>query len=194
MVKMKEGVANFYWSQLPGVERVLDLGCASGDLGRYKPAGVKIYGLDQNTKLLAQAKPYYEAVQTWDLDSAHALPFPDAYFDAVIAKDILEHLQKPWLTVAEMRRVLRPGGLVLASVITERGRRTWSDYTHVRGFTQRSLHQMFSDADFEVLTVRSMGNIPLMSRLNLIRYVPLLLRFPPLDWIWKSSYEIRARK
>lgn len=191
---MKAGVANFYWSQLPGAKRVLDLGCAAGDLGRYKPAGVEIYGLDQNEAALEQAAPYYEVVQGWDLDSAEALPFPDAYFEAVIAKDILEHLQKPWRTVAEMQRVVRPGGVVLASVITHRGRRTWSDYTHVRGFTRRSLRQMFSDSGFEVLTVRSMGSIPLMSRLNLIRFVPVLLRFPPLDWIWTSSYEIAARK
>jgi 2-polyprenyl-3-methyl-5-hydroxy-6-metoxy-1,4-benzoquinol methylase len=61
----------------------------------------------------------------------------------VVAKDILEHLTKPWLVLKEVRRVLKPEGIVLASVICYRGRRVWDDYTHVRGFTLRSLQRMF---------------------------------------------------
>jgi len=190
---MKPAVARFYWSHIPEVKRVLDLGCASGDLGRYKPDDVQVYGLDLNSQLLDLAKPYYESVQTWDLDLPKPLPFPDSYFDAIVAKDILEHLQKPWRTLLETRRVLRPDGTVLASVICERGRHTWSDYTHVRGFTITSLQQLFADAGFKVIGVWRMGPVPLSSRLNVIRLVPYLLTIPPLDWLWTSSYEIKAK-
>jgi SAM-dependent methyltransferase len=191
---VKPGVVRFYWSLIPEAKRVLDLGCAEGDLGVYKPDGVQVYGLDLNAHLLDRARAHYESVALWDLDQPAPLPFPDAFFDAVVAKDILEHLQKPWRTVAEMRRVVRPGGIVLASVICYRSFRAWSDYTHIRGFTMQSLHQMFTDAGLRVIDVWRMGGVPLTSRLNVIWLVPYLLRLPPLDWIWTSSYEIKAQK
>jgi SAM-dependent methyltransferase len=190
---MKSAVARFYWSHLSEAKRVLDLGCADGDLGLFKPNGVEVYGLELDPMLVGQTAPH-EIAQVWDLDQSEPLPFPDAYFDAVVAKDILEHLQKPWRTILEIRRVTRPGGIILASVICERGHRTWSDYTHTRGFTMQSVRQMFTDAGLEVLGVWRMGGVPLTARLNLIWLVPYLLRFPLFDWIWTSSYEIKARR
>ena len=190
---MKSAVARFYWSHLPNAQRVLDLGCDVGDLGRCRPEGVSVYGLDLNADRLERAKQF-ETVQAWDLDSPAALPFPDDYFDAVVAKDILEHIQRPWQMLSQVKRVVRPGGYILASVICERGRRTWDDYTHVRGFTRHSLRQMFTDAGLEVMAIWRMGGVPLTSRMDSIRLVPYLLRFPIFDWIWTSSYEIKARR
>jgi len=48
---------------------VLDLGCAYGDLAKYKPAGVSVYGLDVNMVALADANQY-EHVLHCDLDQA----------------------------------------------------------------------------------------------------------------------------
>jgi len=190
---MKPAVASFYWAHIHGSKFVLDLGCDSGDLGRYKPEGVTVYGLDLNAAALDQAAQH-EGVQVYDLDSYAPMPFPDSYFDAVVAKDILEHLQKPWSTLSEVLRVLKPGGIVLASVISHRSHRVWSDYTHVRGFTMRSVRKMFTDVGLQVVDVWRMGGVPLTSHLNLIRLVPYLLCFPPFDWLWTSSYEIKAYK
>jgi SAM-dependent methyltransferase len=190
---MKSGVARWYWSHLAGAKRVLDLGCGAGELARCKPDGVEVCGLDIDPGLVGQAVAW-ETAQVWDLDKSEPLPFPDGYFDAAVAKDILEHLQKPWLTLREVRRVLRGEGIVLASVISYRVHRTWSDYTHVRGFTMQSVRRMFEDAGYEVLTVWRMGGVPLTARLNLIRLVPCLLRFPLFDWLWTSSYELKARR
>lgn len=47
---------------------------------------------------------------------AHALPFADASFDAVLHSSVLEHLHSPWVAAAEMYRVLRPGGVMLGIV------------------------------------------------------------------------------
>jgi SAM-dependent methyltransferase len=171
----------------------LDLGCDVGDLGRYKPEGVAVHGLDLNAAAVAKARQH-EEVQVFDMESGAALPFRDAFFDAVVAKDILEHLQKPWQALVEIKRVTRPGGIILASVICERGHRIWNDYTHVRGFTMQSVSRMFADAGLEVLRVWRMGGVPLASRFKLIWLVPYLLRIPPLDWVWTSSYEIKAQR
>jgi SAM-dependent methyltransferase len=190
---MKPAVAHFYWSQLDGAERVLDLGCAGGDLGRYKPEPAEVYGLEVNPAL-AKAASQHETSFVWNLDAMLPLPFPDNYFDAVVAKDILEHLQQPWRTLAEVRRVVRPAGVVIASVICYRNHRVWSDYTHVRGFTMQSVRQLFVDAGFNVEKIWPMGGIPLTSRMQAIWLIPYVLRIPPFDWLWTSSYELKASK
>lgn len=94
---MKPAVAHFHWSHLTGAQHVLDLGCAAGDLGRFKPHGFVVRGLELNPALVAQAQTYEDARQ-WDLDDPAPLPFDNECFDAVVAKDILEHMQKPWRT------------------------------------------------------------------------------------------------
>ena len=49
---------------------------------------------------------------------AHALDFPDDSFDTVVSTEMLEHDSAFWLSLAEMGRVLRPGGSLL---LTTRG-------------------------------------------------------------------------
>jgi ubiquinone/menaquinone biosynthesis C-methylase UbiE len=59
------------------------------------------------------------------------LPFHDAQFDAIVCWDVIEHVRDPQLVLAEMARVLRPGGTILITVIN---RRAWVDpHYHIRG-------------------------------------------------------------
>lgn len=59
------------------------------------------------------------------------LPFPAAHFDAVVCWDVIEHVQQPEALLAEIARVLRPGGAALLTVIN---RRAWVDpHYHMRG-------------------------------------------------------------
>lgn len=46
---------------------------------------------------------------------AHALPFPDARFDAVVLSAVLQYCRNPWRVIEEVRRVLRPGGVALVN-------------------------------------------------------------------------------
>jgi SAM-dependent methyltransferase len=190
---VRPAVAKFYWNALGQARSVLDLGCGDGALGAWKPDDREVHGLEIDPTLVERLKGYRSA-SVWDLDQPCEIPFEHETFDAVVAKDILEHLQRPWNTVAEIRRVLKPGGLVMASVICYRSRRVWSDYTHVRGFTERTARGLFSDAGFVVERQWRMGGVPGSSRLNAIHLVPVLLRFPPCDWLWTSSYELIATK
>jgi ubiquinone/menaquinone biosynthesis C-methylase UbiE len=81
---------------------------------------------------------------------ADPLPFPDAGFDGVIMKDLLEHVPDPVHVVREAARVLRPGGLAFASS-PDAQRWVWDDYTHRRPFTRKSYRLLFRDQGFEVV-------------------------------------------
>lgn len=104
-----------------GVRRMLDWGCGSGRVTAHFLADGRIsevHGTDidgEATRWCAQALPGGHFQETGPYPP---LPFPDAYFELVVAYSVFTHLerevQKAWL--GEMRRVLAPGGLLLATV------------------------------------------------------------------------------
>lgn len=47
---------------------------------------------------------------------AHSIPYPDGYFDCVIAFALLEHVMDPWRCAQEMTRVVSPGGFIYSSI------------------------------------------------------------------------------
>ena len=190
---LRPAVAAWYYRQLGPAGRILDLGCGSGDFGRYRPSGgTEVHGIDADRGAVASAARFEVAVQG-DLDRP-PLPYEDQFFDAVLARDILEHLWEPWVALREAHRVLRPGGVIVGSVVMAKPKAVWADYTHIRGFTRSSVELMFRDTGFEVEAVWPMGGIPLTSRLGLIAQVPNLLRLPLLGQRWGTSWEIRARR
>jgi SAM-dependent methyltransferase len=124
--------------------KVLDIGCGSGWLGEHFP---NYTGIDLHPKAAETAQAQGRNVLQADVDEP--LPFGDAAFDAVILKDVLEHVRDPATVVQEARRVLRPGGRVFASS-PDAQRWVWDDYTHRRPFTRKSLRLLFADQGFAV--------------------------------------------
>jgi SAM-dependent methyltransferase len=94
--------------------RVLDLGCRSGALTRHFLEGNEVVGLDVDRAALAKAEAL--GIEPVEANVEEPLPFPDASFDAVVAGELLEHLRFPEAVVAEIRRILRPGGVLVGSV------------------------------------------------------------------------------
>ncbi|GAA3681708.1 class I SAM-dependent methyltransferase [Nocardioides ginsengisoli] len=98
--------------------RVLDAGCGSGPLmAALRDRGAAVTGVDASAAMveLARARLGPDA----DLrvaDLADPLPFADADFDDVVASLVLHYLQDWAGPLAELRRVLRPGGRLMVSV------------------------------------------------------------------------------
>jgi 2-polyprenyl-6-hydroxyphenyl methylase/3-demethylubiquinone-9 3-methyltransferase len=92
--------------------RVLDVGCGAGFLASpLAAAGHQVIGLDAAADSLAVAARHDATGRVgWRRGDALALPFADGAFDAVCAMDVLEHVEAPARVVAEVARVLAPGG------------------------------------------------------------------------------------
>lgn len=123
-----------YLDGLPPTTRVLDAGCGEGVIVDEYAARLDITGLDAN----------YSSPRVTQ-GSLMELPFPDAAFDRALCLDVLEHLayEDQPRALAQLFRVLRPGGELLVSVpnlahlqsriqFLLRGRliRTASEYKH----------------------------------------------------------------
>lgn len=92
--------------------RVLDVGCGAGFLTNHLAGeGFEVTGIDCSASSLAEAARRDPTGQVRYLQAdAYALPFADQSFDVVAALDFLEHVERPAEAIAEMARVLRPGG------------------------------------------------------------------------------------
>lgn len=102
----------------PG-HHVLDVACGTGVLTRAAAAAVSstgsVIGLDVDPGMLAIAKATRPDLQ-WRQGSASELPFPDASFDAVVSQFGLMFFPSAAIALAEMWRVLKPGGRMAVAV------------------------------------------------------------------------------
>jgi SAM-dependent methyltransferase len=92
---------------------ILDAGCGTGLNLRHLPKGS--VGVDinpRNVALLNQRLPDHVVVEG---DVEH-LPFADGNFGTVLCTEVIEHIPDPAAALAEYRRVLRPGGVLIGSV------------------------------------------------------------------------------
>jgi SAM-dependent methyltransferase len=131
--------------------RVLDLGCGAGDsvdLFRSFHPKVAWVGADieQSAEVAARTRSDAEFV-TFD---GRRLPFDDGGFDLVYCKQVLEHVEHPREIMAEVARVLRPGGHLAGSTsqleaFHSRSTLNWTPF----GFTR-----LAEDAGLEVVELR----------------------------------------
>ncbi len=100
--------------------KVLDLGCGTGrHSGWLAEAGAQVTALDFSSGMLAEARKKIPAqnVEFVHHDLNQSLPFEDAHFDHLIHCLALDHLDAPQAMLHEMRRVLRPGGRAVLSMM-----------------------------------------------------------------------------
>lgn len=104
-------------SQVGAGARLLDLGCAYGFLvAEAREAGFRAFGIDASRFAVGQAAAHAaRACGALVVGHAERLPFRDASFAVVTAFDVLEHVPRPELLIAEAARVLVPGGLFVGA-------------------------------------------------------------------------------
>lgn len=157
----------------PG-EDVLDLGCGPGQasaqmLPLARPG--RVFGIDQSAVMIDQARQLNHAAcrageAGFEVAGFEALPFPDESFDAVLASNVMYFWHDTAPVLAEIRRVLRPGGrlsIYLTSAETMRGWKLVGAGTH-RLFTPQDVSMAMQQAvflphDFDVKSVRIEGGV-----------------------------------
>ena len=100
---------------------VLDLGCAGGFMAEAVAVrGANVTGIDPAADAVEAARRHAEAGElgiVYDVGVGEALPYDATAFDAVVCVDVLEHVADLQKVLAEVARVLRPGGLFLFDTI-----------------------------------------------------------------------------
>jgi ubiquinone/menaquinone biosynthesis C-methylase UbiE len=101
---------------LQAADRVLDVGCGTGELlarlaAKYPDA--RLAGLDPVPGMLEVAKGKLSGKVELRVGWANELPWPDASFDIVVSCNMFHYITHPVEAVREMERVLRPGGRIV---------------------------------------------------------------------------------
>jgi SAM-dependent methyltransferase len=93
--------------------RVLDNGCGLGAyIAKLRTFTPQVYGLEYEFERAAEGARRLEA-RVIVCAAGERLPYPDRTFDAILSNEVIEHVQDDRAAVAEMARVLRPGGRLL---------------------------------------------------------------------------------
>jgi 2-polyprenyl-3-methyl-5-hydroxy-6-metoxy-1,4-benzoquinol methylase len=143
----------------PGCKAVLDVGCGNGVLGEYlKKNGVeRVCGIEIVEKAAKNALSILDEVLTGNIESLD-LPFDLESFDCVVCADVLEHLVDPWNVICKLKKLVKPGGCIVASIPNVGFHRVvrnllkghWRyedagvlDRTHIRFFTLEGIADLF---------------------------------------------------
>ncbi len=114
----KDSLATVARCIAPGTE-VLELGPGPGTLTRHLAAelGCRVDAIERSPELAATTRPWARDVWEADLDDADIAALTEGrHYDAIVAADVLEHLQDPGAVLAQCGARLRPGGEILVSL------------------------------------------------------------------------------
>ncbi|MDO8427027.1 MAG: class I SAM-dependent methyltransferase [Deltaproteobacteria bacterium] len=141
--------------------RILDVGCGRADfLLLMKERGWETSGLELDKRIEGRGKKTGMDLRFGTLDT---VKFPDSHFDAVTFWHVFEHIRRPEAALAECRRVLKPGGvLVIAvpnidSVQAKMSGKNWFHLDppfHLYHYSAKNLTMLLDKSGFEAATVR----------------------------------------
>lgn len=187
-------------------DKVLDVGCGIGFISQLYP-NFDITGIDISDGML-ERNPYQHVKA-----SADNITFPDNHFDFVICRSLLHHLENPKLGLAEMFRVLKPGGKWVCydpnhNIVYETIRHIFQHtdrFSHLhKSFNDEELFKMIEEAGFKITEKKYLGylgypllgfpdiidfKIPIWLGRKIIRFDDLISKSP----IKKLSWALMAK-
>jgi len=159
----------FLLAQLAPGDAVLDVGCGSGWFsGAVARAGFSVVGVDVSPVAIARARRRCPGIE-FAVSGEDSLPFPDGAFSVAWCGETLEHVRDGLGLLAEIARVVGPGGRLLVSTPDHGARRRlWLGVNrrafeanfepradHLRFFTRRTLTATLEAAGFDGVGVRA---------------------------------------
>ena len=124
-------------------ERVLDIACGAGygsQLLAQQRAGISVLGVDVSEAAIDYARTHYSAPNV-EFRVSDALDFEDTDgFDSIVSLETVEHVKAPGALLSHLSSLLRPGGVLIASVPTTPS--VDLNPHHLHDFTERSFRQL----------------------------------------------------
>ena len=162
-VEFLSGILKQYNDRAPHEIKILDWGCGKGHITHLlRSRGFDTTSCDisrsSSDSSFGQETPLIDELQisVVPLDHPSRLPFGDNSFDCVVSFGVLEHVQSDHDSLVELRRVLKPSGLLYIAFLpyflswTQVVSRLRGNHYHDRLYTKRRLARLAREADFRV--------------------------------------------
>ena len=191
-------------------KRVLDFGCGSGyGSAQIAQTADHVTALDVAEDAVAYAREQFprDNLEFRSIDPAETLPFADASFDVILSFQVFEHVTHTSHYLAEIRRVLMPGGQ-LVLITPDRStrllpfQRPWNRW-HVREYSKRELRGLltkhFSQVDVLGMTAKPEMIGFELRRCNRAKWAMLPCTLPIMPDSWRVAclnmvHRIRGRR
>lgn len=176
------------------VSTILDVGCGEGVFGALckERRKTEVWGVELVKEIAATASKKLDKTLVGNIEFDN-IELPDRYFDCIVFNDSLEHLQYPWIVLEKIKKHLKPGGCVLASIPNIRYYEIvkkflflneWEyencgvmDKTHFRFFTIKSIRKMFEKCGYQIELLEG------------IKYIQFPWKFDLLNKILKNKLD-----
>jgi methionine biosynthesis protein MetW len=160
----------------PNARRILEVGCGRGGFAELlrKTRDVHVTAIEPFEAAAAEAESRVDVLIRADAEDGIAQLAPQS-FDCIVFNDVLEHLSNPEGVLVAVREVLRPGGVVVASIpnmrympvlkaLVVRGEWRYTDdgvldRTHLRFFTTKSIQEMFAACGYQPQRVEGINSL-----------------------------------
>ncbi len=143
-----------YLDEVSTERRVLSVGSGHRSELEFLTRYGRVIGIDKDKDVVGRLHGI-EGVEELYHASVEKMPFEDSMFDAIFILDVLEHVEDDKSGMRELRRVLKPGGILVVTVPAFQWLWTRADEQlhHFRRYRKKTLLRLFAESDFEPMRV-----------------------------------------
>ncbi len=154
----QEWAARTFFQQTRG-KKILEIGCGEGTLLQLVREGNEVQGVDISQTGVERCRQ--KGIPCIHADASNEpLPFPNDTFDVAITLETIEHVENPHRMIWEIKRLLKPGGILLISVPGEKG---CHPFIYPGLFTRKHFTQFLRLNGLDILDIHGWGQAPLLS-------------------------------
>lgn len=170
--------------------RTLDVGCASGLFSEQlkRIFNAETWGIEMVPEIASQAKSRMNHIFIGSFNEVYD-NLPESYFDCIFFNDVLEHMINPEECLMKIKKNLKEGKPVIASIPNIRHinilkelllQKDWKytdsgilDRTHLRFFTKKSIIRMFDDCGYKIMEIKGINKIGTYCLTSIINFLML---------------------